>query len=208
MCEDFKEERFKINTLLRTNNEERFNSSWGRKPIPKGIGFPGYLENLQTKGYKVWSPDLPNSDTPSLPDWLNTIFSNKKWTFNGESILVGHSSGATLILRILERLPKGVKVNKAILVAAPIELGTKEEYFGYKKGMISEPFNWDKIKNSCKNFYFIHSDNDKYECGIEQGKILHEHLGGELILKEGQGHFNLEVNENYKEFPFLLTLID
>ncbi len=174
----------------------------------QGNWFPWIKKELEEKGYNVFSPDLSNSDTPILKDWLDTIFSNKDFVFNNETLLVGHSSGATLILRILEQLPKGVKINKAIMVAAPVELGTIPEYFPYKKDLIKGGFNWQKIKNSCEEFYFIHSENDKYQCGTPQGKILEKNLGGNLIIKPNEGHFNLEVGPQYKEFPLLLELID
>ena len=174
----------------------------------QGNWFPWLKSELEKKGYKAWAPDLPNSDTPNLNDWLNTVFSNKEWEFDSESVLVGHSSGATLILRILEKLPENVKIQKAILVAAPVELGTISEYFPYKEDLIKGGFNWQKIKNSCKEFYFIHSENDKYQCGAPQGKILENNLGGNLIIKPNEGHFNLEVGPQYKEFPLLLEFID
>src|SRR3989344_904143 len=93
----------------------------------QGNWFPWLKRELEGKGYVVWSPDLPNSDVPDLNDWLKTVFGNA-WEFNANSIIVGHSSGATLILRILESLPKGTKVDKAILVASPVQLGAKPEY--------------------------------------------------------------------------------
>jgi len=51
------------------------------------------------------------------------------------------------------------------------------------------------------------SDNDPYQCGTDQGKIMQEHLGGKLIVKPGEAHFNLEKGEQYKQFPFILKLI-
>ena len=36
---------------------------------------------------------------------------------------------------------------------------------------------------------------------------MQENLGGETIIKEGQGHFNVEVSENYRQFPLLVELI-
>lgn len=94
-----------------------------------------------------------------------------------------------------------------MLVAGPVELGTKQEYFQYKANLVKSPFAWEKIKNSCRLFYFFHSDNDKYECGIDQGKILQQKLGGKLIFLTGEGHFNLEQGPKYKQFPELLEII-
>jgi len=173
----------------------------------QGNWFPWLKQGLEKLGYKVWAPDLPKSDAPNLKDWLDTIFSNKEWQFNEESIIVGHSAGATLILRILERLSDNIKIRKAILVAGPVELGTKPEFFIYKRDLVTSPFNWEGIKKSAKDFYFIHSDNDPYQCGKEQGEIMRQNLGGELIVKEGEGHFNLEKGPGYKKFPLLLELI-
>ena len=174
----------------------------------QGNWFPWLKAELENKAYTVWSPDLPNSDIPNQTEWLRTIFANKEWKFDEQSIIVGHSAGATLILRILENLPPETKLNKAILVGGVVELGTKPQYFQYKKSLVENPFNWQKIKESAQEFYFIHSDNDPYECGEEQGKIMHKHLGGKLIIKPGEGHFNLERSEGYKQFPFILELIE
>jgi len=159
-------------------------------------------------GYKVWVPDLPDPNVPDKNKWLNTIFSNKDWGFDDESIIIGHSAGATLILRILEQLPENIQVNKAILVAGPVNMGTMPEYFIYKKSLLETGFDWNKIKKSCNKFFFICSDKDPYDCGVDQATIMQEHLSGELILKKEEGHFNLEKGSQYKKFPLLLNLID
>lgn len=172
-----------------------------------GNWFPWLKQELESKGYFVWLPDLPDSDEPLVDKWLDFIFSNKTWSFDKDTVLIGHSAGATLILRILERLSDGCSINKAILVSGVVELGDKVETFPYKRSLVKDPFNWEKIKDSAKFFYFVHSDNDPYQCGIDQGKIMQRHLGGQLILKPGEGHFNLERSPEYKKFPFLLELL-
>ena len=169
--------------------------------------FPWLKMELEKRGYKVWVPNLPNSKTPILRDWLDAIFSNKDGHFDSNSIIVGHSMGATLALRLLEKIQGNVKINKAVLVAGPVELGTKPEYFIYKKDLVTPRFNWPKIKKSAKQFYFIHSDNDKYQCGKEQGEIMKQNLGGELIVISGGGHFSSEESLEYTQFPLLLGLI-
>jgi len=173
----------------------------------QGNWFPWLKGELEKRGYKVWTPDLPNSDEPNQEDWLKTIFSNSEWQFNEDSVIIGHSAGATLILRILEQLPEEEKVEKAILVAGVVELGTKPEFFQYKKSLVERPFDWEKIKKSAKEFCFVCSDNDPYQCGADQGKIMQRHLGGELIVKTGEGHFNLEKGEEYKQFSLILDLL-
>lgn len=169
-----------------------------------GNWFPWLKSELENKGWKVWSPDLPNAGTPILKDWLDAIFSNIDWEFNKKSVIVGHSSGAVLILKILEELPEGKIIDKAILVAGFSDKGNRPDLYKYKLDFLKTPFDWDKIKSSCKNFYFIASDNDPYDCGLRHGKVMHAKLGGKLIIKKGQEHFNLEKGEQYKQFPELL----
>jgi hypothetical protein len=174
----------------------------------QGNWFPWLKSELQKKGYKVWLPDLPNPNEPIHNDWLHAIFSNQNWHFNDESIIIGHSAGATMALRVLEAVSEGIKIKKVILVSGVLELGTLPTTYPYKRDLIAKPFNWLKIKTSAKQFYFIHSDNDPYQCGADQGKILYKNLGGELIIKPGEGHFNLERSPQYKQFPMLLELVD
>lgn len=172
----------------------------------QGNWFPWLKGELEMRGYHTWTPDLPDSNVPMREKWLGTIF-NDAWQFNEESIIIGHSAGATCILRILEQLPDSVKINKAILVGGVVELGTIPDFFPYKRDMVTLPFNWEKIKQSANEFIFIASDNDPYQCGIDQARTMASQLGGKVILKEGQGHFNLEVGPQYKQFPLLLSLI-
>ncbi len=45
----------------------------------------------------------------------------EKQLINTDAVMVGHSSGATLILKILQKLPPNLVLKKAILVAAFID---------------------------------------------------------------------------------------
>lgn len=173
----------------------------------QGNWFPWLKEELESKEYKVWSPDLPNADHPLQEEWLKAIFANKDWDFNEESVMIGHSSGATLILRILERLPESIKIYKAILVAGPLDKGSILEIWPLKEDLTKLPFNWEKIKQSAREFISIYSDDDAYDCGLRHGKEIHRQVGGKLIIKKGEGHFNLEVGEKYRQFPELLKYI-
>jgi predicted alpha/beta hydrolase family esterase len=173
----------------------------------QGNWFPWLRNELEKQGYQVWVPDLPGTDKPDVNLWLETIYSNKNWIFSEDTVVVGHSAGATLIFRILEKLPPKIVIGKSILVAGPVKLGTKPEYFQYKISVVKEPFNWKKIKQSCRKFYFFYSDNDPYECGIDNWDIIHKSIDGVLVFRPGEGHFNLEKGPQYKQFPELLKKI-
>ena len=73
-------------------------------------------------------------------------------------------------------------------------------------GLFEEPFNWEEIKNHAKKIILFHSDNDPY-VPLSHAQYLKEKLEAELIVKKGQGHFNLEVGPQYKRFPELLEKV-
>ncbi|MBU2592141.1 MAG: alpha/beta fold hydrolase [Patescibacteria group bacterium] len=169
----------------------------------KGNWFPWLKQELKGCGWKVWVPDLPQSDKPNTKRYNQHILANREWEFNKDSVLIGHSSGAVAILGLLSHLPANVVVDTCILV------GSFKDNLGCKdfSGLFQEPFDFKKIKKHAKRFVFIHSDNDPH-CPLEHAKYLREQLDGELIIKKGQGHFNLEKGKEYRQFPFLLNVLE
>jgi predicted alpha/beta hydrolase family esterase len=110
-------------------------------------------------------------------------------------------------LRILESLPEEVRIAKAFLVAAPLDKGSIEKYWPLKENLAKGEYDWDKIRNSAKDFYLIYSDNDPYDCGLRHGELIHSKIGGNLIIKKGEGHFNLDTSQKYKEFSEILKYL-
>ena len=163
----------------------------------KSFWFPYLKKELEKRKYKVWLPQLPNATKPNLEDWLKFVFLNGK--FSKETILIGHSAGAQLILSILEK----VKVQKAILVsgyAAPLPKTSRSKKTGKLK--------WGKIRNNIKDIIFINSDDDPWGCNDKQGKILFNHLGGTLIIRHNEGHMgSATYRQPYKKFPLLIKLV-
>jgi len=166
---------------------------------PEMFWFPYVAAGLREKGFEVWLPQLPNATKPNLADWLLFIMQNGK--FGDETVLIGHSAGAQIILSLLEK--SDIKVKQAILVS------------GYSKPLpetAADPknqgrFDWEKIKGKADEFIFINSDNDPWECTDAQGKIMADNLGGRLIIMH-DGHMGSQTqNQPYKEFPFILELI-
>jgi uncharacterized protein len=172
---------------------------------PEGNWFSWLKKELENKGYKVWLPKLPDSELPNLKKYNKFIFSNKDWEFNSESIIVGHSSGAVAILGILNELPENVVVRECILVSC-FEKDSPGGKWEPSRELFDYNFDFEKIKRHANKFVLINSDNDMY-CPVDGAKAIANKLGAKLIVKEGQGHFNLDVSPQYKEFPFLLTLI-
>jgi predicted alpha/beta hydrolase family esterase len=174
----------------------------GTDNTPEGNWFRWLEKQLRQRGYEVWLPTLPDADTPDAKKYNQQLLS-RGFDYNSETILIGHSSGAVSILNLLQELPKDTKIRAAFLVGAfkgPLGLESRSALF-------PKPFDFEKIKSRCRKFVFIHSDNDPY-CPLEEAEYLSAQLDGELVIKNGQGHFNLETGPEYEKFPFLIGLID
>ncbi len=159
-----------------------------------------YIEKeLIGEGYSVSIPQLPDADNPILAKWLPRAL---KENFDKETILIGHSSGCPLILSVLENIK--VKIKKAILVAGFWQIKPGDP----PSNMLQDHYTWKKIRDHSKEFVFINSDNDPWGCNDKQGREMYDKLGGMLVIWH-QGHMGSDTfNQPYKEFPFLLKLVD
>lgn len=154
--------------------------------------FPWLKGELIKSGLKTEVPDFPHSDTPDLDDWLNHL---KDYQIDENTVLVGHSMGSVLILRLLEQR---IKIKAAFLVAAfAHDLGwevLRDSHF------FNKPFDWETIKNNCKHFEVFTSKNDPH-LKIEDGAEVADNLKIENQVLDAYKHFNMT------EFPFLLERI-
>ncbi|MEI6728771.1 MAG: alpha/beta hydrolase [bacterium] len=164
----------------------------------QGNWFPWLKEQLESDGYKVWLPELPEAWAPNINNYWEFL---KDFDFNSETIIIGHSSGAAAILGILQRLPAGIKINKAILVAGFYH----DEGWNCEK-LFDAKIDFEKIKNSAEKIEVIWSPQDPY-ISKEQTEYLAENLGVKPIIIPDSGHFNLEYREKFRKFPDLLDLI-
>lgn len=164
---------------------------------------PWLKQQLEEAGWNVWAPSLPGADNPNTEIYNKFILKNLPWPLDSETILIGHSSGAVSILKLLQDLPAGVKVSKCYLI------GSFKDDLGWEelKMLFQEPFEFSKIKTHAQNFIFIHSDDDPH-CPLEHAQFLGQKLSGQLLVQKGQKHFSISTaGEKYKQFPFLLELI-
>jgi predicted alpha/beta hydrolase family esterase len=122
-------------------------------------------------------------------------------TFTEDTVIIGHSAGAQVILSVLENID--VKVKQAILVSGYAKTLRKDMQSEKNE---DEP-DWNAIRDKAREFVFINSDNDPWGCDDKQGKIMQDNLGGKLIIRH-DGHMGSTTHHQpYKEFPLLLELI-
>ena len=174
----------------------------GTQGSPDGNWFRWLESELVKQGMQVWLPCLPGTEKPSLAVWRDFVLANCPFGIDEDTLVVGHSSGAILALILTQSSDNKIGKVVGVSVFHDNSLGwdANDRLFDVK-------FDWTKIKQGAKEITLIHSDNDLY-VPLEQAKFVAENIGAKFVMIPGQGHFNLEQSANYKEFPYLLALLN
>lgn len=164
---------------------------------------PWLKKELEKKGWKVFIPQFPTPEGHNLFNWLK-VWKQYQEYMNEDSIVIGHSMGASFLLSVLEKLEKPIKA--ALFVAGFANLlGVDKEIDELNKTFLDKRFDWERIRNNCQKFYIFQSDNDPY-VAWGKAKELADNLGVEMILVKGAGHFNKVAG--YTKFDLLLDKIE
>lgn len=162
---------------------------------PEDFWYQWLKTELEKEGYQVDLPYYKDMNRVPIAEFLPGVM--KRFPLTEETLLVGHSAGAPLILAMLEKTDQ--RIHKAVLVA-----GFSEPLSGDRDVILQDSYDWKKIKQGAKNFVFFNSDNDPWGCDDKQGKRMHDNLGGKLLIRR-DGHFgSTSMNQPYQEFPELL----
>lgn len=159
----------------------------GRKAIifhgtgarPEYIWYPWLADRLRSRGYAVEVPHHPGTNVEPIATFLPKVLDAH--TYDEQTVLVGHSGGAALLLAILERLD--VTVAQAFLVAGYCTQPNTED-----EPVLQESYNWEAVRAHARDIYFLNSAEDEFGCDIDQGRAMFDHLGGTLIGRR-DGHF-------------------
>lgn len=161
---------------------------------PEVAWYPWLAKRLADRGYDVETPHYPDLNVAPIADFLPRVLAAHE--FDEDTVLVGHSGGAALLLAVLEQ----VRVDRAFLVAGYCTRPNDSE-----EPVLRESYDWDAIRGNAREFFFINSAVDPYGCDAGQGRAMFDRLGGTQIVRN-DGHFG-DYNQDYDEFPLLDRLI-
>jgi hypothetical protein len=169
---------------------------------PNGGWRPWLMGELAKKDIYACALPMPTPEEPKREEWVKTI--NDVIKIPSEEIfLVGHSLGVPTILHYLENLPVG-GIGGVVLVSGPIKVLSKDKYRLIDHFM-NMPFDFEKIKNTCKKFVVIHGDNDQ-AVPFDQAKELSKNLSCELISIPNGEHLN--GSSGWYKLPELLESLE
>ena len=163
---------------------------------PDVVWLPWLRERLTARGFAVEVPHYPGLNVEPIASFLPTVLADH--TFDANTVLVGHSGGAALLLAVLEHID--VRVDQAVLVAGYCTRPNDED-----EPVLQDSYDWAAIRASVGDLYFINSRDDPYGCDDEQGRAMFDQLGGTQIIRD-DGHFG-DVDQAYESFELLDRLI-
>lgn len=108
-----------------------------------GCWFPWLKKELESKGFAVEAPDMPNTKTPKINEWVGLLKTIANLP-NKDTYFVGHSIGCQTILRYIADLPDGTKAGGVLLVAPWLSSLTdlNEEELEIARPWLETPINW------------------------------------------------------------------
>ncbi|MFH0770446.1 MAG: alpha/beta fold hydrolase [Candidatus Peregrinibacteria bacterium] len=167
---------------------------------PEENWFPWMKKKLEGRGFRIIVPPFPCPDRPKLSSWMQ-YFKQYHPFIHEQTILIGHSLGATFTLRLLMALKKSVR---ATFLVAPVWHAKHNAWDPLMRSFTAAPYDWKRIRNNAGVLSVLYSDNDPY-VSPEKSSLLASHLGVEPVLIEGVGHFNEAAG--YRTFLMLLEWI-
>lgn len=176
-----------------TGNAIIFHGTGGR---PDVAWYPWLDRQLTERGYRVERPSYPRINVDPIAEFLPGVLSAHD--FDAETVLIGHSGGAALLLALLEHLE--TPVAQSILVA-----GYATRVNDSEEPVLQERYDWDRIRANAGDLYFINSVTDPYGCDASQGRLMFDHLGGTQIVRD-EGHFG-DYDQRYDTFELVDRLI-
>lgn len=178
----------------------------GTNDGPEANWYPWLVQQLESKGYEVFAPLLPNNHKPNRKVY-ELFLKDSQWDFS-DNVLFGHSSGATTILNLLQAdwFPR---VKACVLVSTFLnEKWTRNADWvepGQFDNLFLPQYKPRELMRKCQNFYFVHSDDDPF-CDIEDAKLLCAELGGTFTTIKNGHHLGSTWGK--KEFPELVNILN
>lgn len=163
---------------------------------PDVVWLPWLRRRLTERGFAVTAPHYPGLNSEPIATFLPRVLAEQ--SFDEDTVLVGHSGGAALLLAVLEHIE--VTVPQAILVA-----GYSTQPNDSDEPVLQAEYDWEAIRSHVGDAYFVNSTNDPYGCDDAQGRVLFDRIGGTLIIRE-DGHFG-DVGQPYPTFELIDRLI-
>lgn len=159
--------------------------------------FPYIKNEMQKFGHEVISETFPDPVEAKSSVWLPYIKDVLK--ADGNTIIIGHSSGAVAAMRYAEN---NQLFGSVLVGTCYTDLGEETEKIS---GYYDAPWQWDNIIKN-QNWIIQFASTDDPFIGIEEARHVHDKLKTEYYEYNNYGHFGSSIQEMI-EFPELLEAL-
>lgn len=167
---------------------------------------PWLKHELEQRGAKVQTPQLPNTDNPTEVEQVQYVLDHVQ--FDENTVLIGHSLGGLVAMRVLEKLPH--KIHHLMLVAPAVlrqfyqgsddidtETGERKRFIDH----FSYDFDFDKISSQAVHKTILQDNNDS-ESRKPSMRYIADNIGATLCKTvANKRHFVAE------QEPFILETL-
>ncbi len=167
---------------------------------------PWLKHELEQRGAKVQAPQLPNTDNPTEVEQVQYVLDNV--AFDENTVLIGHSLGGLVAMRVLEKLPH--KIHHLMLVAPAVlrqfyqgsddidtETGERKRFIDH----FSYDFDFGKISSQAVHKTILQDNNDS-ESRKPSMRYIADNIGATLCKTvANKRHFVAE------QEPFILETL-
>ena len=127
----------------------------GFTATPKEDFHPWLKEQLESKGCFVQVPEMPNTNNPTEQEQVDFVLKN--CTFDENTVLLGHSLGSVVAMKVVEKLK--TKIAHLLIVGGFIDPHFIDKERNFKNRFIWK-FDFKKIKNQVGEITLLHDIND------------------------------------------------
>ncbi len=184
--------------MAQASSRSRVIVAHGAHGAPDTNWFPWLHAELSHHGIEVVRPRLPTPQGQSLAAWFEAFDAATASLPPARTVLVGHSLGAAMALRVVERAaaPFGGLFLAAGFVGA---LGLPD-YDPINASFFARPFDWPGIRERMGTCRCWAGDDDPY-VPLARSQAMADDLHAPLEVIAGGGHLNDETG--FTRFPQL-----
>lgn len=155
-------------------------------------------KRLEEEGWEVEVPRFPTPEGQELENWLEVI-DELEMKIDSETVLIGHSVGATFCLDLLD--VRDYEVAGMFLVSCFTGKLGLEDFDPLNESFAERDFDWEKIRNSAAETEMFHGRDDPY-VPLSNALGISEKIDAPLhVFPEGK---HLNEDSGFEEFPALL----
>lgn len=168
---------------------------WGG--APHDDWYPWLKSELESLGYQVHVPEMPDTESPQIDSWIRTL-SDSVGILDENTYFVGHSIGGQTILRYLQsqsRACAGVLFVAGWFTLQGLE---SEDEESIARPWLETPIDFDRVRKLIPRSLAIFSDNDPY-VALDNKEIFRSKLISQIAVEHEMGHFNQDNLNHIKE---------